>query len=76
MGFILYELPFEIPPGVSQSPRLPVEWDITGVGYEAVKEAVGGRLKLDARAEVEIGVGRWREQVWFFGRGVGAGVRI
>lgn len=64
-----------MPPGASTSPNLPVDWDISGVGYGAVKEAVGGRLKLDARAEVEIGVGRWRERVWFLGRGVGAAVR-
>lgn len=76
MGKILYELPFEVPPGVSESPRLPVEWDLGSVGYAAVKEAVGGRLKLDARAEVGVGIGRWGERVWFLGRGVGAGVRL
>ncbi len=75
MGAILYELPFEVPPGASESPRLPVDWDLGSVGYEAVKEAVGGRLKLDARAEVEVRVGAWGERVWFLGRGVGAGVR-
>ncbi len=61
---------------MSTSPKLPVAWDITGVGYEAVKEAVGGRLKVDARADVVVGVGRWRERVWFVGRGVGAGVSL
>jgi len=65
-----------VPPGVSESPRLPVDWDLGSVGYAAVREAVGGRLKLDARAEVGVGVGRWGERVWFFGRGVGAGVRL
>ncbi|KAL9125581.1 MAG: hypothetical protein Q9217_005231 [Psora testacea] len=57
VGGILYELPFEVPPGVSTSPRLPVSWDIGGLGYQAVKEAVGGRLKFDARADVGIKVG-------------------
>jgi len=46
------------------------------VGYEAVREAVGGRLRLDARADVGVGVGEWGERVWFEGRGVGAGVRL
>lgn len=55
---------------------MPVEWDVGGVGYEAFREAVGGRLKLDARAEVGVGVGRWGERVWFQGRGIGAGVRL
>lgn len=76
MGGILYELPFEVPPGASTSPRLPVDWDLGSVGYEAVKQALGGRLKLDARADVGVGVGLWGERVWFVGRGVGARVGV
>ena len=63
-------------PGVSQSPRLPVHWDIGGVGYQAVKDAVGGRLKLDAEADVGIKVGEWEEMVWFLGKGVGTGITL
>ena len=76
VGGILYELPWEVPPGVSVSPRLPVDWDVTGVGYQAVKDAVGGRLKLDARAEAGIKVGMWEERVWVLGRGIGAGISL
>ncbi|KAL9134194.1 MAG: hypothetical protein Q9175_004620 [Cornicularia normoerica] len=76
VGAILYELPFEVPPGASTSPRLPVDWDLGSVGYEAVKQALGGRLKLDARADVGVGVGLWQQRVWFVGRSVGAGVRL
>ncbi|KAL9099107.1 MAG: hypothetical protein Q9163_005348 [Psora crenata] len=76
VGRIFYELPFEVPPGVSKSPRLPVDWNIGGVGYQAVKEAVGGRLKLDAMADVGIKVGEWGERVWFLGKGVGAGITL
>lgn len=66
-----------MPPGVSESPALPVEWDIGSVGFGAVREAVGGRLRLDAEATVEVGVGEWRSgEVWFRGRGIGAGVRL
>ncbi len=46
------------------------------MGYEAVKQALGGRLKLDAGADVGVGVGRWRQRVWFRGRGVGARVSL
>lgn len=73
---MLYQFPFEIPPGVSTSPRLPVEWDLGSVGYAAVREAVGGRLKLDARADVGLRVGRWEQRIWFVGRGVGASIQI
>ncbi len=48
VGSILYNLPFAVPPGAAQTPRLPVDWDLGTVGYDAVKSALGGRLKLDA----------------------------
>lgn len=73
---MLYDLPFEVPPGASTTPRLPVEWSLEGVGHGAVKEALGGRLVLDAWAEVGVRVGRWVERVWFEGRGLGAGVTL
>lgn len=44
------------------------------MGYGAVKQALGGGLRLDAKADVGVGVGRWREVVWFSGRGIGARV--
>ena len=66
---------FDIPPGVSKSPFLPVDWDLLGVGFGAVKEAVGGRLKLDARAEIVVGIEEWRSgKIWYLGRGLGAGI--
>ncbi|KAI4115469.1 MAG: hypothetical protein LQ345_003927 [Seirophora villosa] len=64
VGSIDYDLPFEVPPGVSLTPRLPVDWSLGSVGYEAVKEALGGKLKVEAEAKVGIRVGRWREKVW------------
>lgn len=76
MGSIDYDLPFEVPPGVSLTPRLPVDWSLGSVGYEAVKEALGGKLKVEAEAKVGIRVGRWREKVWYEGRGIGARVSI
>ncbi|KAK4551985.1 hypothetical protein LTR86_010777 [Recurvomyces mirabilis] len=84
VGEIHYDLPFAIAPYDPEendgrgtlSPRLPVEWSLGSVGYEAVRRALGGRLKLAAYAEVELQIGRWRQGVWFEGRGIGAGVRI
>ncbi|KAK5724328.1 hypothetical protein LTR15_004373 [Elasticomyces elasticus] len=81
VGHIDYDLPFAVPPvgpdgeGVV-SPRLPVDWSLGSVGYEAVKGALGGRLKLAAYAEVGVRIGEWREGVWFRGGGIGASVRI
>ena len=41
-----------------------------------MKQALGGTLKLDARARVGIRVGEWEETVWFRGGGIGAHVKI
>jgi hypothetical protein len=76
IGTINYSYPFAIPPGVSESPRLPVEWDSSKFGYERLKEAIGGRLRVGAYAEVDCRIGRWRQNVWFEGQGIGANVRL
>ncbi|KAB2575070.1 Pre-rrna processing protein [Lasiodiplodia theobromae] len=75
-GHILYELPFAVPPGLSQTPRLPVDWSLGSVGYDAIKKALGGELKLNASATVGIKLGRWEERIWFVGGGIGAHVRL
>ncbi|KAK1830794.1 hypothetical protein QBC39DRAFT_353315 [Podospora conica] len=76
VGQIFYELPFAAPPGETLTPKLPVEWSLDSVGYERLKDAVGGKLKLDAKATVGVRLGRWTETVWYYGRGIGASVRL
>ncbi|KAI8945119.1 hypothetical protein F4801DRAFT_594399 [Xylaria longipes] len=76
VGRILYDLPFAAPPGISQTPRLPVEWSIGSVGYDAVRNAIGGKLKLDARAIVDARLGNWKETLWYQGKGIGASVHL
>lgn len=76
VGKILYEYPFAAPPGESQTPRLPVEWSLGSDGYEKVRKALGGQLKLDAAAVVGVRLGNWKETVWYEGRGIGAKVRL
>ncbi|KAK4154135.1 hypothetical protein C8A00DRAFT_14719 [Chaetomidium leptoderma] len=76
IGRIEYALPFAAPPGRSQTPKLPVDWSLDSVGYGKLREALGGRMKLDARAVVGVRLGRWTETVWYVGRGIGAGVRL
>ncbi|KAF1975919.1 hypothetical protein BU23DRAFT_456680 [Bimuria novae-zelandiae CBS 107.79] len=75
-GKILYELPFAVPPGLSETPRLPVDWSFGSVGYEAIRKALGGTLRLSAFAEVGIRIGSWREEVWYKGGSIGAQVRL
>ncbi|KAK4119990.1 hypothetical protein N657DRAFT_666376 [Parathielavia appendiculata] len=76
IGRIEYDFPLAVPPGVSQTPRLPVDWSLDSVGYGKLREALGGRMKLDARAVVGVRLGKWSETVWYVGRGIGAGVRF
>ena len=75
-GKILYDLPFAVPPGLSETPRLPVDWSLGSVGYEAIRKALGGQLKLSAFAHVGIRIGQWRETIWFRGGKIGANVRL
>jgi hypothetical protein len=66
----------EIPPGESETRKLPVGWDLGSVGYDAVRRALGGSLKLRAEAEAGVRIGEWREKLWIVGSGIGAGVRL
>ncbi len=74
VGTINYDLPFKVPPGSSQSPRLPVDYSLDSIGYEELRKALGGTLKLDASGTVGIRLGQWTETVWYVGSGIGAGV--
>lgn len=76
VGHIDYDYPFKVPPGSSQTPKLPVDWSIDSVGYEALKNALGGTLKLDAKGTVGVRLGQWSETVWYVGSGIGATVRL
>jgi len=76
VGHIDYDFPFKVPPGLSQSPKLPVDWSLDSIGYEKLKMALGGELKLDAQGTVVVRLGQWSQEVWYVGSGIGASVRI
>lgn len=76
IGRILYDLPIAAKPGLSQTPKLPVDWSLDSVGYDKIRKALGGTLKLDASATVTVRIGEWREQIWYVGEGIGASVRL
>lgn len=75
VGHIDHRQPFAVRPGMTRTPRLPVAWTMGSIGYEAVRKALGGRLKLDARADVTVRIGAYRETIWYVGRGIGAAIR-
>ena len=76
VGRINYDQPFAVPPGSSVTPRLPVELDLGGAGYEALRKALGGTLKLDAVAEVGVELGDYENIILYKGRAIGAKVRL
>lgn len=61
---------------MSQTPRLPVDLDFSGAGYEAIRQALGGTLKMDAVADVDVQLGEYSNTVFYKGKGIGAKVRI
>ena len=76
VGTIIYDLPLAIPPGLSTTPRLPVDWDLGSVGYEALRKALGDQLKLQAVADIGVRIGKWEENIWYRGKGIGAKIRL
>ncbi|VTO93188.1 unnamed protein product [Fusarium graminearum] len=76
IGQIAHDEPFPATPGRSQTPRLPVEWSPSRVGYGKLKEALGGSLKLDAVANVTVRLGSWTETLYYRGKGIGAKVGL
>lgn len=75
VGQITHDLPFAVRPGVSDTPRLPVEWSLGSVGFGAIKDAVGGVLRLSATADVGVRLGRFETMLWFVGKGIGARIK-
>lgn len=76
VGTIDYEEPFEVPPGLSQTPRLPVNLNMGGIGYSALKRALGDSLEISAIANVGVLVENYKDSILYKGSGISANVRI
>ncbi|GJJ69934.1 hypothetical protein EMPS_02283 [Entomortierella parvispora] len=61
--------------GYVKTPRLPVAFDISSVGYEALKKALGGSLEVDVICHIKTRVGNMEMWVDFVKDGVQAEVR-
>lgn len=60
---------------MSQTPRLPVDLVLGGVGYDALRRALGQSLQMDAVAQVGLRIGNYVDIVTFNGTGIGTKVR-
>jgi len=67
---------FPVPPGLSQTPKLHVDFKLGTVGYEAIRRALGGSLGLRAESIIGVRIGDYRIRVWYHGRRVHAKVRL
>ena len=76
LGRINYHQPFNVPPGISHSPRLPVDLDLGSVGYDALRRAIGEELELDTVAKVGVRIENYADIVHYHGNGIAAKVKI
>lgn len=74
VGTIFHNESIEVPPGITETPYLPVDWELDSVGFDKMKDALGGTLRLDAVANVTVRLGEWVEEIYYEGRGIGASV--
>ncbi|KAF9345999.1 hypothetical protein BGX26_002531 [Mortierella sp. AD094] len=61
--------------GYAKTPRLPVTFDLSSVGYEALKKALGGTLEIDVLCHIKAKVGSMLMWVDFAQDGVSSDVR-
>jgi hypothetical protein len=76
VGRINYHRSFDVPPGISHSPQLPVDLVLGGVGYDALRKALGQELELDTVAKVGVRVKNYVDIVNYHGNGIAAKVRV
>ncbi|KAF9208097.1 hypothetical protein BGZ49_009792 [Haplosporangium sp. Z 27] len=61
--------------GYAKTPRLPVTFDLSSIGYEALKKALGGTLEVDVLCHIKTKVGSMLMWVDFAKDGVSSNVR-
>ncbi|KAL3450705.1 hypothetical protein BJX65DRAFT_269906 [Aspergillus insuetus] len=76
VGTINYYEPFSVPPGISHSPRLPVDLELGGIGYGDLRRAVGGSLDLDTVAKIGVRVQDYEDIIHYYGKGIKAKVKL
>lgn len=55
---------------------MPVDLDMGGVGYDALRKALGQSLEMDAVAKVGVLIGNYMNVILYHGKGIAAKVRI
>ena len=50
--------------------------EVGSVGYDVIRQALGGELVIDAVADIVATLGKWRGRIRYNGKGVDANVRL
>ncbi|KAJ5232458.1 hypothetical protein N7468_005414 [Penicillium chermesinum] len=76
LGKIRWNQPFIVPPGLSRTPRLPVDLVLGGGAYDALRKALGQSLKLNTVAQIGVQVDNYRDVVLYTGKDIDANIRV
>jgi len=80
LGTIFYDLPFRLRPGAdgaTTTPRLPVDWSLGSIAYDALRKALGGELEVHAEAYCTLSIGNLETEVFYnSSKAVPASVRL
>ncbi|KAJ5113377.1 hypothetical protein N7456_001911 [Penicillium angulare] len=76
VGRINYNEAFNVTPGLSETPHLPVDLVLGGGAYDALRRALGQSLAMDTVAKVGIKLDHYEDHVVYRGKGIEAKVRF
>lgn len=76
IGKINWNYPFQLPTGLSRTPRLPIDLMVGGGAYDALRRALGQSLKLNTVARIGVQLGEYHDMILYKGKGIDANVRI
>lgn len=76
LGYVSGETHVTIPPGVSDTPGIPVTVARTGMGADILRKALNGELDVTTQALVKIGVGEFELTVLYEGAGMNTNIRL
>ncbi|KAL2809961.1 hypothetical protein BJX63DRAFT_423438 [Aspergillus granulosus] len=76
VGTINYHDRFSVPPGISHSPRLPVDLKLGRIGYSDPWRAAEGSLDLDTVARIGVEIENYKDIIHYHGKGIKAKVKL
>lgn len=76
LGHIEKNTKLAIPPGVYTTPRIPIVYSKTGVGGKILREALNGRIDVEALARFDCRIDAFQIGLHYKGSGLSADIRL